>query len=67
MEDGLERNSLFYNDENTNCAKHLYACISNENATIFAITFDIQKAIQISEEKKCIIKILYNKDNVYFC
>lgn len=68
MEDGLERNSLLYNDENPTPTptKLLYACVSNENAAIFAITFNKQKAIQINEQTKSIIKILKCKDGVYY-
>ena len=66
MEDGLERNLFNYNNENTQSIKHLYACISNENAKILAITFNKQKAIQINEQTKCIIKILKCKDDVYY-
>jgi len=66
MEDGVERNSLFYNNETTQPTKNLYACISNENANIFAITFNKQKVIQINEQTKCIIKKLKCKDDVYY-
>ena len=66
MEDGLERISLFYNNEKTQPTKNLYACLSNKNSNIFAITFNKQKAIQINEQTKCIIKILKYKDDVYY-
>lgn len=64
MEDGIDRNASFYN-YNENLENILYVCIPIESNYELIITYSKQKAIDIDKEKKHIVKIFTNINDLY--